>query len=202
VNLVVASAEGADLLKSHRREVTVVFCDLRGFTAFAEIAEPEEVMTILGEYHTCLGDLISAHEGTLERFMGDGLLVVFNDPLPCSDHTEKAARMAVAMRDGIGGRAERWRKQGHALGFGIGIARGHATIGQIGFDQRSDYAVIGSIPNLAARLCEEAKAGQIVVSQRAFGSIEHLVDARSLGELRLKGFHRPMEAYEIVRLIA
>ena len=133
--------------------------------------------------------------------MGDGLLVVFNDPLPCSNHTERAIRMAVAMRDVIVDRTARWRKQGHTLGFGIGIARGHATIGQIGFDQRSDYAVIGSIPNLAARLCEEARAGQIVVSQRAFGAIEQVVEAEPLGELNLKGFHRPMPTFEIIRLI-
>jgi class 3 adenylate cyclase/CheY-like chemotaxis protein len=201
VNIIVAADEDGDLLKSHRREVTVVFCDLRGFTAFAEVAEPEEVMAILGEYHMCLGELIGQHEGTLERFMGDGLLVVFNDPLPCSNHTERAIRMAVAMRDVIVDRTARWRKQGHTLGFGIGIARGHATIGQIGFDQRSDYAVIGSIPNLAARLCEEARAGQIVVSQRAFGAIEQVVEAEPLGELNLKGFHRPMPAFEIIRLI-
>jgi adenylate cyclase len=198
-NLVMASGGGDDLLRSHRREVTVVFCDLRGFTAFAEIAEPEEVMVVLGEYHACLGKLIDEHEGTLERFVGDGLLVVFNDPLPCADHTEKAVRMAIGMRDAIDRHVAEWRKQGHSLGFGIGIARGHATIGRIGFDQRSDYAVIGSVPNLAARLCEEAKAGQILVSQRALGPIEPFVEAHSVGELSLKGFHRPMTAFEVIR---
>jgi adenylate cyclase len=201
-NLVTASGDGDDLLESHRREVTVVFCDLRGFTAFAEIAEPEEVMMVLGEYHACLGQLINEHEGTLERFVGDGLLVVFNDPLPCTDHTEKAVRMAIGMRDAIDHHVTEWRKQGHSLGFGIGIARGHATIGRIGFDQRADYAVIGSIPNLAARLCEEAKAGQILVSQRALGPIERFVEARSVGELSLKGFHRPMTAFEVIRWFA
>jgi class 3 adenylate cyclase/CheY-like chemotaxis protein len=198
-DLVVASGDAEELLKSHRREVTVVFCDLRGFTAFAEIAEPEEVMAVLAEYHACLGELIGRFEGTLERFVGDGLLVVFNDPMPCADHTEKAVRMAIAMRDAVGGLAEGWRRQGHALGFGIGIARGHATIGSIGYDGRSDYAVIGSVANLAARLCDEAKAGQILLDQRAYLPVEEAVEASPLGELRLKGFHRPMAAYEIAR---
>lgn len=196
-NLVVASNDVDDPLRSHRREVTVVFCDLRGFTAFAEIAEPEEVMAVLGEYHACLGAIINHHEGTLERFIGDGLLVLFNDPLPCADHTERAVRMALAMRDAVGDLSEKWRRDGHELGFGVGIARGHATIGTIGFDRRSDYAVIGSVANLAARLCDEAKAGQILASQRAFSPIETLVEARPLGELRLKGFHRPMAAFDI-----
>jgi class 3 adenylate cyclase len=179
--------------------VTVVFCDLRGFTAFAETAEPEEVMTVLSEYHSCLGELIIRYGGTLERFVGDGLLVVFNDPLPCADHSEKAVSMATGMRDAIDEHLEQWRKRGYLLGFGIGIARGHATIGQIGFDQRSDYAVIGTIPNHAARLCEQAKSRQILVSQRVFGAVEPLVEAVTVGELSLKGFHRPMPAYEIVR---
>jgi adenylate cyclase len=198
-NLVVMSSEADDPLKSHRREVTVVFCDLRGFTAFAEIAEPEEVMTVLGEYHACLGGLIDRHEGTLEKFMGDGALVVFNDPIPCADHTERAVHMALAMRDAVGELAAEWQRQGHSLGFGIGIARGHATIGKIGFDRRSDYAVIGSVPNLAARLCEAAKAGEILASQRTFTPIESKVEVRPLGELTLKGFHRPVAVFDIVR---
>jgi adenylate cyclase len=198
-NLVVSSDAVDDPLKSHRREVTVVFCDLRGFTAFAEMAEPEEVMSVLGEYHAGIGDVIDRHEGTLERFMGDGALVVFNDPLPCADHTERAVRMALAMRDTVEGLAAKWQSQGHSLGFGIGIARGHATIGKIGFDLRSDYAVIGSVPNLAARLCEAAKAGQILASQRALAAIESQVEAHPLGELTLKGFHRPMSAFDIIR---
>ncbi len=197
-NLIVASGDGDDPLKSHRREVTVVFCDLRGFTAFAEIAEPEEVMAVLSEYHACLGALIDRYEGTLERFVGDGLLVLFNDPIPCADHTERAVRMALSMREGVAALSERWRHQGHVLGFGIGIARGFATIGRIGFAQRSDYAVIGSVTNLAARLCEAAKAGQILVSQRALSAVEPLFRAEPVGELSLKGFHRPMAAFEIV----
>jgi adenylate cyclase len=198
-DLIVAAGKSDALLQSHRREVTVVFCDLRGFTAFAETAEPEEVMTVLGEYHSCLGDLIVRQGGTLERFVGDGLLVVFNDPLSCADHTEKAVCMAARMRDAIDEHAEQWRKRGYLLGFGIGIARGHATIGQIGFDQRSDYAVIGTVPNHAARLCERAKPRQILVSQRVFCAVEQLVESVPVGELSLKGFHRPMPAYEIVR---
>jgi adenylate cyclase len=198
-DLIVAAGNGDALLQSHRREVTVVFCDLRGFTAFAETAEPEEVMTVLSEYHACLGEQIVRHGGTLERFVGDGIVVVFNDPLPCADHTEKAVSMAAAMRDAIDEHSERWRKRDYLLGFGIGIARGHATIGRIGFDQRADYAVIGTVSNHAARLCEEAKSRQILVSQRVLGAVEFLVESIPVGELALKGFRRPMPAYEIVR---
>ncbi|RWF26266.1 MAG: adenylate/guanylate cyclase domain-containing response regulator [Mesorhizobium sp.] len=200
-DLIVAAGNGDALLQSHRREVTVVFCDLRGFTAFAETAEPEEVMTVLAEYHSCLGEQIVRHEGTLERFVGDGIVVVFNDPLPCPDHSERAVSMAAAMRDAIDEHSERWRKRDYLLGFGIGIARGHATIGRIGFDQRSDYAVIGTVSNHAARLCEEAKSRQILVSQRVVGAVESLVESVPVGELTLKGFRRPMPAYEIVRWI-
>jgi class 3 adenylate cyclase len=156
-------------------------------------------MAVLGEYHACLGALIDRHEGTLERFIGDGVLVLFNDPLPCVDHTERAVRMALAMRDAVGELGTKWQRDGHSLGFGIGIARGHATIGKIGFERRSDYAVIGSVPNLASRLCEEAKAGQILASQRAIAPIESLVEALPLGELNLKGFHRPMAAFDVIR---
>ncbi|WP_192182964.1 response regulator [Mesorhizobium amorphae] len=198
-DLIVAAGNGDALLQSHRREVTVVFCDLRGFTAFAETAEPEEVMTVLAEYHSCLGEQIVRHEGTLERFVGDGIVVVFNDPLPCADHSERAVSMAAAMRDAIDEHSERWRKRDYLLGFGIGIARGHATIGRIGFDQRSDYAVIGTVSNHAARLCEEAKSRQILVSQRVLGAVESLVESVLVGDLTLKGFRRPMPAYEIVR---
>lgn len=198
-DLIVAAGNGDAHLESHRREVTVVYCDLRGFTAFAETAEPEEVMAVLGEYHACLGEQIVRSGGTLERFVGDGLVVVFNDPLPCADHSERAVGMAAAMRDAIDGHSERWRKRDYLLGFGIGIARGHATIGQIGFDRRADYAVIGTVSNHASRLCEEAKSRQILVSQRVLGAVEALVDFVSVGELKLKGFHRPMAAYEIVR---
>ncbi|WP_431324206.1 response regulator [Rhizobium sp. YTU87027] len=198
-DLIVAAENGDTLLQSHRREVTVVFCDLRGFTAFSETAEPEEVMTVLREYHACLGSQIVRHEGTLERFVGDGVVVFFNDPLPCIDHTERAVSMATAMRDAIDEHSERWRKRDFVLGFGIGIARGHATIGRIGFDQRSDYAVIGTVTNHAARLCEEARSRQILVSQRVFSAVEPLIEAVPVGDLPLKGLHRPMPAYAIVR---
>ena len=198
-NLIVSSNEEYDLLKSHRREVTVVFCDLRGFTAFSEIAEPEEVMAVLGEYHACLGTLIDSHHGTLERFIGDGVLVVFNDPIQHPDHTSRAVRMAIEMREKVSELSARWQRLGHQLGFGIGIASGHATIGKIGFERRSDYSVIGSVPNLAARLCDQAKPGQILASQRVLLPIETQVEVRPLGELALKGFHRPMAAFDIVR---
>jgi class 3 adenylate cyclase len=155
-------------------------------------------MAVLAEYHFCLGALIEKHEGTLERYVGDGLVVVFNDPLPNPSHTERAALMAIAMRDAVATLKAGWQHQGHSLGFGIGMARGHATIGRIGFERRSDYAVIGTVPNLAARLCEEAKDGQILLSQRAFAALKKPIDCRSIGELQLKGFHRPMPAFEIV----
>ncbi|HEX2726429.1 MAG TPA: response regulator [Beijerinckiaceae bacterium] len=194
---VVSSDGGESVLRSHRRDVTVMFCDLRGFTAFAETAEPEEVMAVLGEYHTCLGALIFQYGGTLERFLGDGLLVVMNDPVPCPDHPAQAVRMALEMRDCMRVLETKWRKQGHELGFGIGIARGYATLGQIGFEGRLEYSVIGTVPNLAARLCGEAAAGQILVSQRVFTTLEDELDATLVGELALKGFHRPMPAYEV-----
>jgi class 3 adenylate cyclase/CheY-like chemotaxis protein len=194
----VSSDGGESVLRSHRRDVTVMFCDLRGFTAFAETAEPEEVMAVLGEYHTCLGALIFRYGGTLERFLGDGLLVVMNDPVPCPDHPARAVRMALEMRTCMRTLETKWRKQGHELGFGIGIAQGYATLGQIGFEGRLEYSVIGTVPNLAARLCGEAAAGQILVSQRVFTALEDELDARLAGELTLKGFHRPMPAYEVL----
>ena len=171
----IASSDGHDsLLDSHRREVTVVFCDLRGFTAFTEATEPEEAMNVLREYHTALGELIFRYEGTLDRYAGDGVMVLFNAPIQFADHTARAVKMAVEMRDSIGELTERWRSRGHSLGFGVGIALGYATLGQIGFEQRLEYAAIGSVTNLASRLCDEAKAGQIVVSQRVYGVVEHM----------------------------
>jgi class 3 adenylate cyclase len=197
--LIASSDAGTNLLASHRRDVTVVFCDIRGFTGFTEIAEPEEVMAVLREYHQCLGELIFRYEGTLERFAGDGILVLFNDPIQCPDHAERAVRMALDMRDSIGALIEGWRKRGHALGFGVGIANGYATLGQIGYDRRFDYAAIGSVTNLASRLCDEARAGQILISQRIYGMLEPLIEGNHVGDLNLKGFHRPMPAYEVVR---
>jgi adenylate cyclase len=197
---VIASSDAPEAqLSSHRREITVVFCDLRGFTAFTESAEPEEVMGVLREYHEGLGALIFRYEGTLERFLGDGIMIVFNDPIPCADHTERAVGLALDMRDTVGGLAKEWQRKGHQLGFGIGIASGYATLGQIGFEHRREYTAIGSVTNLASRLCGEAQAGQIVISQRAFSAVESAVEAVLIGELTLKGFNRPMPAYDILR---
>jgi class 3 adenylate cyclase len=191
-----------DPLQTHRREVTVVFLDLRGFTAFAETAEPEEVMGVLREYHAAMGALILAHEGTLERFAGDGMMVFFNDPVPVPDAAERAVRMALAMRDRVGELGARWRKRGHELEIGIGVAQGFATIGAIGFEGRLDYGAIGTVTNLAARLCGEAKPGQILVSQRLLGAVEALAEAAPVGELPLKGFSKPVPAFNVVGLKA
>jgi adenylate cyclase len=195
----IASSDTSDsLLASHRREVTVLFCDLRGFTAFTEASEPEEVMGVLREYHENLGELIFRYEGTLERFLGDGIMIVFNDPIPCDDHTERAVRLALDMRERVDELAKQWARVGHLLGFGIGIASGYATLGQVGFEHRREYTAIGSVINLASRLCDEAKAGQIVISQRAFSAVEQSVGASHIGQLSLKGFNRPIDAYEVV----
>ena len=196
----IASSDGHDsLLDSHRREVTVVFCDLRGFTAFTEATEPEEAMNVLREYHAALGELIFKYEGTLDRYAGDGVMILFNAPIQFPDHTKRAVRMAVEMRDAIGALTERWRNRGHSLGFGVGIALGYATLGQIGFEQRLEYAAIGSVTNLASRLCDEAKANQIVVSRRVYGMVEPWVEGRPLDDLHLKGFNHPILAAEILR---
>ncbi|WP_029585828.1 adenylate/guanylate cyclase domain-containing protein [Bradyrhizobium sp. URHD0069] len=196
----IASSDGHDaLLDSHRREVTVVFCDLRGFTAFTETTEPEEAMNVLREYHAALGELIFRYEGTLDRYAGDGVMILFNAPIQFDDHTRRAVKMAVEMRDTIGALTERWRNRGHSLGFGVGIALGYATLGQIGFEQRLEYAAIGSVTNLASRLCDEAKAGQIVVSRRVYGMVEPSVEAAPLDDLSLKGFNHPVLAMEILR---
>lgn len=186
------------LQKSHRGDVTVAFCDLRGFTAFAETAEPEEVMKVLREYHACLGPIIDKYAGTLERFMGDGLLVVFNDPVLQVDHAKRAVRMASAMRHVVNDLLERWRRIGHELGFGIGIASGHATIGLIGFDKRIDYSVIGSVPNLAARLCAMALPGQILLSPKVAAELDGETPIRPIGEFELKGFHRAVKLFELL----
>jgi adenylate cyclase len=194
-------AGGADdPLKTHRRDVTVVFLDLRGFTAFAEAAEPEEVMAVLREFHAAMGQLIVEHEGTLECFIGDGMMVLFNDPVPISNHQERAVQMAVAMRGRFEAIAVRWSKLGYDIGMGIGIAQGYATIGAIGFEGRWDYGSIGTVCNLAARLCGEAKSRQILVPQRFLASISDFAEVDAVGELSLKGFQRPITAYNVLGL--
>ena len=198
-DLIVAGG-AEDPLKTHRREVTVVFLDLRGFTAFAETAEPEEVMGVLREYHAAMGKLILSHEGTLERFTGDGMMIFFNDPVPVANPAERAIRMAVAMRERVQELTVRWRKLDYELDFGVGIAQGYATIGGIGFEGRWDYGAIGTVTNLASRLCGEAKASQILVSQRLLVTVEELVEVEPAGELTLKGFHRPITAHNVLRL--
>jgi adenylate cyclase len=189
-----------DPLRTHRREVTVVFLDLRGFTAFAETADPEEVMGVLREYHAEMGRLILAHEGTLERFTGDGMMIFFNDPVPVENPGERAIRMALAMRERVAKLIAAWRRRGYELELGIGIAQGYATIGAIGFEGRWDYGAIGNVTNLAARLCGEAKPGQILVSLRFLGAVEDLVRAEPVDELLLKGFLKPVLAFNIVGL--
>src|SRR2546427_79214 len=189
-----------DPLKSHRRDVTVVFLDLRGFTAFAETSEPEEVMGVLREYHAEMGKLILTHEGTLERFTGDGIMVFFNDPVPVPNQAERAIRMAVAMRDRVKELSTAWHKRGYDLALGMGIAQGYATIGAIGFEGRWDYGAIGTVTNLAARLCGEAQPGQTLISQRLLGTVEEFVEVEPVGELTLKGFHRPVTTHNVIRL--
>jgi class 3 adenylate cyclase len=201
VAALVSSPEGEQLLAGHRREITVVFCDLRGFTPFSESAEPEDVMEVLGAYHAQLGLRITEAGGTLERFTGDGVMVFFNDPVQQADHAARAVRMALALRDDVSTMAAEWRKLGHRLGFGVGIATGHATMGRIGFEGRSDYAAVGSVVNLAARLCAEADDGQILLSPRAHARLGAGVAVRDVGEMSLKGFSQPIDVVEVVNMI-
>jgi len=184
-------------LESHRREIVVVFCDLRDFTPFTESAEPEEIMSVLNEYHGALGDLVFRFEGTLERFTGDGLMVVFNDPMPCEDPCLRAIRMAVAMRASVQELADSWSRHGHDLGFGVGIAQGFATLGRIGFEGRYDYTAIGSVVNLAARLCAVAAAGQVLVTERVLTGARDLAMSTPVGDLDLRGFSRPVRAFDV-----
>ena len=196
----IVSGGADDPLKSHRREVTVVFLDLRGFTAFAETSEPEEIMGVLREYHAEMGRMILAHEGTLERFAGDGMMVFFNDPVPVPDPAARAVRMVLEMRERLAELTVKWRKRGFDLGFGAGIAQGFATIGAVGFEGRWDYGAIGTVTNLAARLCSEAKPGQILISQKASAAVEDFIELESVGELQLKGFLKPVPAANILGL--
>ena len=198
----ILAGDAADPLQSHRREITVVFLDLRGFTAFAETSEPEEVMAVLREYHAEMGTLILGAEGTLERFTGDGMMIFFNDPVEVPDPAMRAVRMAIAMRDRVAELTVTWRKRGFDLDFGIGIAQGYATIGAIGFEGRLDYGAIGTVTNLASRLCGEAKPGQILLAQRVASNVEEVALVEAAGELTLKGFHRPVKAYNVIGLKA
>jgi len=198
----IVSGGADDPLKTHRREVTVVFLDLRGFTAFAETSEPEEVMSVLREYHVEMGRLILEHEGTLERFTGDGMMIFFNDPVLVANAAERAIRMALAMRDRVTQLSAMWRKRGYDLALGIGIAQGYATIGAIGFEGRWDYGAIGTVTNLAARLCGEAKGGQILISPRVAGAADGLIDAEEVGTLALKGFLKPVATFNVAGLKA
>jgi adenylate cyclase len=193
----VLSAGDESVLESHRREITVVFCDLRGFTAFSETAEPEEVIQVLREYHGTLGKLIHKYEATLERFAGDAIMVWFNDPLPCPDPSERAVRMAVEMRADVGQLGIKWHKQGYELGFGVGIAQGYATLGRIGFEGRFDYAAVGTVVNLAARLCSEAADGQILIDRKVNAAVETCAATERIGEFTLKGLHRPVTTFNV-----
>ncbi len=194
------SPDKAALLKSHRREITAIVCDLRGFTAFSEIAEPEEVMRVLGEYHDALGPLIFRFEATLEHLAGDGMLAYFNDPVPCPDPVERAVRMALAMQQRIGQLVTTWQRRGYELGFGVGIALGYATLGQIGFEGRFHYGAIGSVLNLASRLCDSASSGQILVTQRVAMEAGDIMNVEPIGRLDLKGFLKPVPAFSVVGL--
>jgi class 3 adenylate cyclase len=186
-----------DLFKTHRREITIVFLDLRGFTAFSDNAEPEEVMEFLRHYHSEMGNLIFKYEGTLERFMGDGIVIIFNDPLSCEEHAYKAARMALEMRERVKDLRTGWRKKGYDLDLGVGFATGYATLGTMGFEGRMDYGTVGNLPNLAARLCAEAKGGQILTDQKTMSRLENAFSAESIQELNLKGINRPILAFNV-----
>ncbi|HET7582517.1 MAG TPA: response regulator [Candidatus Limnocylindria bacterium] len=200
VAALVSSTEGEQLLAGHRREITVAFCDLRGFTSFAEKADPEELMALLHEYHLMMGEAITAHDGTLEHFAGDGVMVFFNDPISQQDHVERAVRMAVDMRERFSALADAWRQRGYELGFGVGIAVGHATLGRIGFEGRHDYGAIGNVTILASRLSSQAQAGQILLGPRIDAILGGSVELESVGELQLKGLSRPVEAWNVVAL--
>jgi class 3 adenylate cyclase len=196
-DLIVASGTEKDL-ESHRREITALFCDLRGFTGFSESSDPEDVMALLQEYHAAIGEIINRYGGTLERYAGDGVMVVFNDPIPVDNPALQAVQMAIDMRAAIGGLIGKWRKLGHDIGFGIGIAHGFATLGTIGFEGRFDYAAIGTVSNVASRLCDEAKPGQILISPRVLMAVEKDITVEPVGDFALKGIRRPLTAYNVL----
>jgi len=192
---------GGELLKSHRREVTVLFCDLRGFTPFAERSEPEDVMTVLADLHTAVGPLVFEHGGTLAQFLGDGMLVIFNDPVPCDEPARRAVALALGMRDRTESLAAEWRRRGHDLRIGVGVAAGYATCGQVGFEGRYEYAAIGTVTNLAARLCSEAKGGQVLISQRVHTMLDGAAQVEHVGDLEFKGIAKPIPTYAVQRLV-
>ena len=200
-DLIVASGAGKQL-ESHRREITALFCDLRGFTGFTESADAEDVMALLRDYHAAIGEKINKYNGTLERYAGDGVMVVFNDPVPVENPALQAVLMALEVRDAIAALTEKWQRWGHDLGFGIGIAHGFATLGTIGFEGRFDYAAIGTVSNVASRLCDEAKPGQILISPRVLTKVENAVRVEPVGEFELKGIRRPLAAYNVVAALA
>jgi class 3 adenylate cyclase/putative methionine-R-sulfoxide reductase with GAF domain len=200
-DLIVASGTEKQL-ESHRREITALFCDLRGFTGFSESSDPEDVMALLAEYHAAIGAIINKYSGTLERYAGDGVMVIFNDPVPVENPALQAVLMALDMRSAIGGLIEEWRDLGHDLGFGIGIAHGFATLGTIGFEGRRDYAAIGTVSNVASRLCDEAKPGQILISPRVRQAVEKAVTVESVGEFTLKGIRRPLMTYNVLEALS
>ena len=196
-DLIVASGTEKQL-ESHRREITALFCDLRGFTGFSESSDPEDVMALLREYHAAIGEIINKYGGTLERYAGDGVMVIFNDPIPVDNPALQAVLMAIDMRAAIGELIGKWRKFGHDIGFGIGIAHGFATLGTIGFEGRFDYAAIGTVSNVASRLCDEAKPGQILISPRVSMAVEKDIAVEPVGDFALKGIRRPLTAYNVL----
>ena len=198
----IVAAGDETILDNHRRDIVALFCDLRGFTGFTETAEPEDIMRVLSEYHGALGPLIQKYEGTLDRFTGDGMLIFFNDPLPCDNAPERAARLAIAMRDAVIELTAGWTRRGHRLGFGIGAAQGYATLGRIGFQNRVDYTAIGAVVNLAARLCSDAADGQILISERLATAVEHLAETMNLGARQLRGLARETPIWSIKQLRA
>ena len=194
----IVSSGSEKQLESHRREITALFCDLRGFTGFSESSDPEDVMALLREYHKAIGEIIFRHGGTLERFAGDGVMVIFNDPVPLPNPALSAVQMALEMRAAIGALIDKWSRLGHELGFGIGISHGYATLGTIGFEGRFDYAAIGTVSNVASRLCDEAQPGQILVSPRVLLAVENAVSVEPVAEMTLKGIRRPMLVHNVV----
>jgi class 3 adenylate cyclase len=197
--LIVSSGDES-ILESHRRDIAALFCDLRGFTAFAESAEPEEVLELLRDYHATLVPLVQSFEGTLDRFAGDGLMVFFNDPLPCPNPAERAVRLAVAMREAVAALAAGWRRRGHQIGFGVGVAQGFATLGQIGFEGRFDYSAIGTVVNTAARLSDAAADGQILVTSRVASAVGDFAELGDIGAIAIKGLSRSLAVSNVVAL--